>query len=149
MDWKQEARRLFSVPKPAHFTNYQHCCECAEHDQTLINCDVDSIGVEQLGNPGWDPLCFCSEEGFIYYMPALVRLTLDTIADPQRTYLDQMLFHLIHDGKDNRIVKACSREQREFVARFLEYLVEQYSDEIEATLCYDDDVLKAHDIWSC
>jgi hypothetical protein len=105
--------------------------------------------VEQLGNPGWDPLCFCSEEGFIYYMPALVRLTLDTIADPQRTYLDQMLFHLIHDGKDNRIVNACSREQREFVARFLEYLVEQYSDEIEATLCYDDDVLKAHDIWSC
>jgi hypothetical protein len=35
MDWIQQATQLFNVPKPVHFTNYRHCCECAEHDETL------------------------------------------------------------------------------------------------------------------
>jgi hypothetical protein len=148
MNWVNEAKRLFNVPKPEHFTNYKHCCECFEHDEILLQHDVDSIGIEQLGNPGWDPMCFCSDQGFIYYMPALIRITLDTIDNPQTTYLDQMLFHLIKDGKGNRLVEACNDEQRKFVAQFLEYLVEYYSNEIEAALCYSDDVLKAHDIWS-
>jgi hypothetical protein len=56
MDWVQQATQLFQMPKPAHFTNYRHCCECAEHDATLVAYDVNTIGVEQLGNPGWDPL---------------------------------------------------------------------------------------------
>src|SRR6266498_3419515 len=49
-DWTQHAKRLFQMPKPAHFTNDRHCCECAEHDATLLAYDVDSIGVQQLGN---------------------------------------------------------------------------------------------------
>ena len=52
MDWVQHAIQLFQMPKPEHFTNYRHCCECAEHDVTLLAYDVNSIGVEQLGNPG-------------------------------------------------------------------------------------------------
>src|SRR3712207_1738759 len=106
MDWKQRAKLIFNVPKPAHFGKYRHCCECAEHDETLSGSDVDSIGLEQLGNPGWDPLCFSSAEGLIYYMPALIRLTLDTIDDPQQVYLDQLLFHLIQDGAGNALVSA-------------------------------------------
>jgi len=79
MDWIQHAKRLFNVPKPEHFTNYRHCCECAEHDETLLAQDVNSIGIEQLGNPGWDPLCFASPDGFLYYFPALIRITLDAL----------------------------------------------------------------------
>jgi hypothetical protein len=100
MDWTHHAERLFNLPKPAHVTNYRHCCEYAEHDDTLATPNVDSIGLQQLGNAGWDPLCFTSTEGLLYYMPALIRLTLDTIDKPQKCYLDQMLFHLIRDGKD-------------------------------------------------
>ncbi|HZI87316.1 MAG TPA: hypothetical protein VFD48_10805 [Pyrinomonadaceae bacterium] len=148
MNWIQQAKIIFNVPKPLHFCNYQHCCECAEHDQTLLHSDVDSIGLEQLGNPGWDPLCFCSPEGLLYYMPAIVRITLDTMEKPQEMYLDQMLFHLIHDGMDNRIVTACSEEQREFVAGFLQHLVENYASEIEAGFYCSDDILKAHAIWN-
>ena len=70
MDWIQHATQLFQMPKPEHFTNYRHCCECAEHDATLLAYDVNAIGVEQLGNPGWDPLCFVSPEAFcIMYQP--------------------------------------------------------------------------------
>ena len=87
MDWTQHAKRLFNVPKPEHFTNYRHCCECAEHDETLLAQDVNSIGIEQLGNPGWDPLCFISPEGFLYYLPALIRITLATMDKPQETVL--------------------------------------------------------------
>src|SRR5687768_6955562 len=121
MDWKRQAQLVFNPPKPTHFTDYQHCCECAEHDQTLLASDVDTIGLNELGNPGWDPLCFSSAEGLMYYMPALIRLTLDTMDD--HMYLDQLLFHLVYDGMGNRLLSACSKEQREFVADFLEYLV--------------------------
>lgn len=147
MDWKQQAKLIFKVPKPAHFSDYRHCCECAEHDQTLLLFDVDSIGLAELGNPGWDPLCFSSAEGLIYYLPALIRLTLDTMDNPQESYLDQMLFHLIYDGPGNRLFSACSKEQREFVAAFLEYLVERYSSQIDAQAFTADDILRAHEIW--
>jgi len=146
MDWIQQAKQLFQMPKPEHFTNYRHCCECAEHDATLLACDVDSISLQQLGNPGWDPLCFVSPEGFLFYLPALIRITLDTMAKPQERYLDQFLFHLIRDGKDHDLVRACSPEQRAFIAGFLEYVIDQYAAEI--TECtYADDILKAYDIW--
>jgi len=115
MDWIQHATQLFQMPKPEHFTNYRHCCECAEHDETLLAYDVHTIGVEQLGNPGWDPLCFVSPEAFLYYVPALIRITLDTMEKPQDRYLDQLLFHLMRDGKDHALVRACSSAQRVFV----------------------------------
>jgi hypothetical protein len=138
MDWIQEAKWLFNVPKPAHFTNYQHCCECAEHDHMLVTADVDTIGLEHLGNPGWDPLCFAAVEGLLYYMPALIRLTLDTMNTPQKRYLDQLLFHLMRDGNDNGLVRACSPEQRAFIAGFLAHLMETYSAQIDECSCSDD-----------
>ena len=79
------------VPRPEHFTNYQHCDECFEHDQTLREHDPVSIGLDQLGHPAWDPICFVSVEGFLYYLPALARLALGR---DQAYYLDQLLFHL-------------------------------------------------------
>ena len=147
MNCIQEAQRLFHGPKPVYFTNYRHCCACAEHDETLLTADVETIGLQQLGNPSWDPLCFSSVEGILYYMPALIRLTLDTMDKPQERYLDQMLFHLIRDGKDNEVVRACSPEQRAFVAEFLVYLIDQYSAELDGC-AYADDMLKAYEIWS-
>ena len=148
IDWKQQSKLIFNVPKPEHFTDYAHCCECAEHDQTLLAFDVDSIGLEQLGNPGWDPLCFSSTEGLIYYMPALIRLIVDTIENPQESYLDQMLFHLIKDGPRNSLVIACSDEQRRFVAQFLEYLITKHAEQIGSEVFASDDILRAHEIWS-
>ena len=147
MDWTQQAKLVFALQKPEHFTNYGHCCECAEHDETLVSHDVDSIGLDELGNPGWDPLSFSSVEGLLYYMPAMLRLTLETIDNLRTSYLDQMLFHLILDGPDNRLVSAASPPQREFVAKFLEHLVEHYSARIEMCGC-SHEVLRAHEIWS-
>jgi hypothetical protein len=146
MDWIQHAKRLFQMPKPEHFTTYRHCCECAEHDATLLAYDVDSIGLQALGNPGWDPLCFASVEGLLYYLPALIRLTLETMDIPQKRYLDQLRFHLLRDGKDHDFVRSCSPEQRAFVAEFLAYLIDQYSAELDGC-AYAGDMLQTYDIW--
>jgi hypothetical protein len=148
MDWVQQAKLVFNVPKPEHFADYRHCCECAEHDQVLLTCDVDSIGLEQLGNPGWDPLCFSSAEGLIHYLPALIRITLDTIEKPRETYVDQLLFHLIKDGAGNSLVSACSKEQRDFIAAFLKYLLANHAAHINKGAFTRDDTVRALEIWS-
>lgn len=148
MDWIQEARRLFKGPKPAHVTNYRHCCECAEHDETLLAYDIDSIDVVQLRNPGWDPLCFVSPDGFLYSLPALIRMMFDTMGTPRERYLDQCLFHLMRDGHDHDLVRAGSPEQRAFMAEFLAHLIEQHSVEMEAGIFPAEAMLKAYEIWS-
>ncbi len=145
MNWIIEAKRIFNVPKPEHFTNFTHCEECAEHDKTLLNNNIDSIGLDELGNVGWDPMCFSSEEGKKYYMPALVRLTIDTMS--KEFYLGQFLFHLELNGTDNNLVQNCDTEQREFIASFIKYLIENNTKEIEDNY-YSEDILRVYEIWS-
>lgn len=144
-DWIDQAKQLFLMTKPEHFTDYQHCDECAEHDQTLLQWDIDSIGMAQLGNPGWDPICFCSSEGRKYYLPALIRLTLETIET--ELYLEQLLFHLSWDGEHNAFYLSCNVQQRAFISAFITYLAEHYTDQIEQALCTDD-LLRVYQIWS-
>ena len=143
-DWVERAKDLFAAAKPDHFTNYRHCCECAEHDATLLNHDIDSIGLAELGNQGWDPLCFASPKGLQYYLPAMVRLTLETM--DSETYIDSLLFHLIKEGESNDFVTACNREQRTFVSEFLTWLIETYPGQLDAAGC-SQQILWAHDIW--
>lgn len=147
MDWIEQAKTSFNVEKPKHFTNFNHCEECAEHDQTLINSDVEIIGLSELGNPGWNPLCFCSIDGMKYYMPALIRLTLETIeTDCMDFYFAQLLFHLESDGKNNSLFVACNPEQRQFIAGFVEYMINNHSEKIESNCC-SDEAIRVYEIW--
>ena len=45
-------------------------------------------------------------------------------------------------------MRACSPEQRAFIAGFLAYLTEQYSVEIDEGLFRADDMLKAYEMWN-
>jgi hypothetical protein len=145
MDWIKEAKRLFCIDKPKHFTNYTHCEECEEHDQTLINSTIDSIGLEELGNPASDPICFSSAEGKMYYMPSFIRLSLDSME--AEFYLGQLLFHLEGDGKGNKLFTACNTEQRKFIHHFIEYVILNHTEQIEAN-GYENEALKVQEIWS-
>jgi len=104
------------VPRPEHFTDFTHCSECAEHDETLRAYTPDTIGLPELGNPGWDPICFITDAGYLYYFPAMARLALG-VGDEY--YLSQFLFHLSPDR-----FSMMSPEQRQAVALFLEHLWE-------------------------
>ena len=147
IDWIKEARQWFAVSKPQHFTDFGHCPECAEHDETLLSSSVDQISIKELGNPGWDPMCFCSAEGIEYYFPALVRLTLATASD-EDFYFCQLLFHLEYGGKENRFLQHCSRSQREFVAAFIEHMISTYPDTLEQNLCATE-ALNTYELWKC
>ena len=73
MNLLEEAIELFGgTPRPEHFTNYTHCCECAEHDETLRKETLETLSYDNV-RPGWNPLCFISPEGFQYYFPSIVR----------------------------------------------------------------------------
>jgi hypothetical protein len=133
-------------PRPAHFTNYTHCCECADHDALLSSRDVQSLRLEDVNNGGWDPICFITAEGFRYYLPALVRLALES-ATPQVWYLPQLLFHLIGDGPQNRRVACCTRPQQQGVVAFLWHIVESRNDLITAYEL-EADIQNAIEIWS-
>ncbi len=132
MNWVLEAKSVFNGDKPEHFTNYNHCDECAEHDQTLVNNTIDTIGMSELGNPGWDPLCFSSSDGIRYYMPALIRLSLETI--DKGVYIDQLLFHLDYGGKDLDLMVSCSEEQRVFITNFLTFVIANHTEGLDILL---------------
>jgi hypothetical protein len=111
------------TPRPAHFTNYTHCEECAEHDATLLAHTPDTISLEVIGNPGWDPLCYVDTQGLHYFMPGLARLALGSGHD---YYLGQFLFHLSPDR-----IEALDPRQREAMLALLEYIRDAMREEVE------------------
>lgn len=135
------------APRPEHFTNYTHCCECAEHDELLRSRNRETLRIKDVGNPGWDPLCFCSAEGMAYYFPALARLAL---AEPQYGfgwYGEQLLFHLYSGFAENSFFRYCNPAQRSAVARFLAHIIETRTQLIDEGACTDD-FLRCHELWS-
>jgi hypothetical protein len=145
MDWINTSLNLFKAEKPEHFTDFTHCEECEEHDQTLLNATILTIGLEELGNPGWDPICFCNEIGKMYLTPAFVRLSLETVNS--EFYFGQFLFHLEHNGENNKYFLACSPAQRSFLAEFIGYMISSFASEIERNF-YTEEALRAYEIWS-
>jgi hypothetical protein len=134
-------------PRPLHFTNHTHCDECAEHDEVLRSRDVETLGIDDVGNPGWDPICFVSSEGFAYYLPALVRLTLAPLDALHGWYGNQLLFHLCSDGPGNRRVLACTPEERRSVVELLQHIVDTRAELADSNQC-SDQLFRAIEYWS-
>ncbi len=133
-----------SCPRPDHFTDYRHCAECAEHDEVLRSRDVDTLRHEDVGNHGWDPICYISPEGFAYYFPALARLALAQPAEPYDWYGWQLLFHL---GCDQERIQVCTREQRGSVVGLLHHILETRAQLVDDYVCADA-LLSAIEDWS-
>jgi len=111
-----------SAARPERFTDRDHCCECAEHDDLLRSRDLDSLKVEEVGNPGWDPICFATDEGFLYFFPALARLALDDPTYGQGWYFEQLLFHLTYEDSSNRRLLAATPRQKDAVVLLLRHV---------------------------
>jgi hypothetical protein len=79
----------------------------------------------RAGHPGWDPICFVSPAGYLYYFPALARLAFGRSGEDY--YLTQFLFHLNEER-----VQAMSGEQRAVVLELLEHLREHHRYEDDA-----------------
>lgn len=124
-------RDAFAVPRPEHFTNYMHCCECAEHDATLLAKDLDTLSMDEAGSQAWDPITFCQPEAFKYWMPALARLALEEPHDYWGWYGDTLVQQLERDGPRNERWVACTPEQRRAVVGLLEHVFDTCAGLIE------------------
>jgi hypothetical protein len=135
----RQVRAAFAgYKRPEHFTDYTHCAECAEHDELLRSRDNDTLRSEDVGNPGWDPLCYVAPAGFGYFFPGLARLALSEPSPQEEWYAPQLLFHLTYGGEANRHLRAYGPEQRRAVAALLWHLVETRQKLVDARACGGD-----------
>jgi hypothetical protein len=132
--------------RPRHFTDHEHCVECAEHDQTLLLKNVNTLSIDDVGNVGWDPICFVSTDGFLYYLPALARLCLDDPTYNHGWYGNQFFWHLISNGPQNARYLASTPEQQRAVVTFIEYVIESRRELLDEYFAADD-ALNALQIW--
>ena len=133
-----------TVSRPAHFTDFEHCEECKEHDDTLRAYNPSSITRQALGTMGWDPITFTSDEGFRYYLPGLIRVVLTESGD--NSYVEQFLWHMTGSSEYQR-VGLFSKEEKVVVARVLEFLLEHRTSELQQE-CLDDEILTAIEHWT-
>ena len=133
------------IQRPAHFTNHTHCCECQDHDDELQPFTPTTVTRKALGTPAWDPITFCTDEAFRYFLPGLIRIVLTKTGEDN--YYEQFLFQLncVTEGRDH--YEICSKEEREVVAQALNWLLENRAKEIELEMC-SEDLMQAIMRWS-
>lgn len=131
--------------RPEHFTNYEHCDECAEHDELLRTRNRQTLTLEDVGNPGWDPITYCTSEGIAFYLPSLVRLALDIRAGGQLNYAQQLMFQFRWGGDDNPHYAAFTPVQRHAIAALAAHLIEHHPAETDR---YADELFQIHEHWS-
>jgi hypothetical protein len=136
------------IKKPDHFTDYTHCDECYEHDQTLKNSSKETATRKDFGNAGWDPMTFSTGEGLLYYFPVLARFALlPNVWRDNDWYGDQLLSHLTWDGKSNKLLSVCNSKQQEAVFLYLKHLEVTRSQEITNYMA-SSELKQALLIWS-
>lgn len=106
------------------------CDECMEHEALMQTFNPDDLPLAQLNNPGWDPICFASNEAFKYLMPGLVKLVLDHTND----YVQQFIFHIEQSERLNELTPA----QAQSLAYVLTFLILNNAGELEDNSVVDD-----------
>ena len=106
------------------------CEECLEHEQVMQSFTPNDLPIDQLDNPGWDPICFASDEAFAYLMPCLVKLALC----PANEYIPQFLFHL---GCSERIA-AFTKKQTKALIHVLDFLVLEEMEALNHCFAFDE-----------
>lgn len=114
-----------SIEKPAHFTDSDHCDECAEHDATLRASSREKVSRADFGLPGWSPIGFCTAQGLMYYMPALVRYSLMPNVHGDEGLADMVASAIGPDGRGKALVSVANPAQRSVFIRFARLLSER------------------------
>jgi len=125
--------KLPGVARPKFTLSNPDCCdECREHEQTMAGNTLESLTINHVGNPGWNPTCFMSAHGFRYWFPALVRIASE---QPDTGYWEDLFgFHL----------RAESNRQGAFTVREQEVILEVFDAIVAHENWILPDVLKAN-----
>ncbi|MFW2367780.1 MAG: hypothetical protein ACN4GW_15290 [Desulforhopalus sp.] len=92
--------------------------------------DPDDLPLDQLNNPGWDPICFASNEAFAYFLPGLVQLVLDHPVD----YVQQFAFHCEQPER----LSILNPEQAQALIYVIDFLVLNEAKALEKNLVVDE-----------
>jgi len=146
MDFFEEAKKIFAMPRPHKFMDEpNHCEECQEVEAKAQQANPDTLTLDQAGH-GWADLHnFLNNDGFLYYFPAFIRLCVESNKDDG--FLDNFIFAITYDGENNRRLIACSAEQRKFIHKFLNWYKNVHSDLVDHYLV-EDDFEVAIQLWS-
>ena len=106
------------------------CEECLEHEKDMQSFTREALPLDKLENPGWDPICFASDEAFAYLLPGLVRLVLEHTDN----YVQQFLFHV---DQPNR-VQSLSKLQAQTLIQVLDFLLAHRIEALHNNLAVDD-----------
>ncbi len=135
------------LERPAHFTDTQHCTECAEHDDRLQLCEPHAMHLEDVGYAAFDPFCVATPHAMAYFFPSLARLALNPPSPEHGWYASQLLFHLEVEEIDNRFYRYCDETQRRAVAHLLAHIMDT-----RPGLALDDRsnerFMQCHQLWS-
>jgi hypothetical protein len=116
------------VMKPDHFTNFEHCDECRDHDEALRNRSLTTITRDDLGNEGWSPITFCTPVGLAYYIPALARFAVaPSIWNGRDAYAVLLATRLSFGRSENDFLKYCNDSQRAAMAMFIQWIADNES----------------------
>lgn len=134
-----DAYRAFSsFSRPEHFTDYTHCDECEEHDNTMRSCSLSEIGSNHVGNPGWSPIPFFTEQAFGYVMPRLLELALTNgINAHGEPFVFQYLLALT-PLPEHRKFNNFTPEQAAVVLKSLYYIRDHMGAVVENECCQND-----------
>ncbi len=120
-----------SVKRPKMFIRGTCFCEeCKEHEEAMQAFALPDLPLEKLDNPGWDPICFASNEAIAYLMPGLIR----TLLNHTDEYITQFLFHLEIDDR----VTWFTKTQRQTLIRCLDFLIMNRADDLDNNFAVDD-----------
>jgi hypothetical protein len=106
------------------------CEECLEHEAEMQTFPPDNLPLGKLDNPGWDPICFASNEAFAYFAPGLVNLVLNHADD----YIQQFIFH----AEQPERLAAFTPEQARALVHVLDFLVLHEAKALENNLVIDE-----------
>ncbi len=125
------ARQFGTTPRPPQFIRGScRCEECMEHEAQMQRFPPQRLPLDQLDNPGWDPICFASNHAYAYLMPGLVQLVLEHTAE----YVEQFLFHLELPER----LESFSPAQAAALVRVLDFLVLERSDLLNGVFVADE-----------
>ena len=146
MDYFEEAKKAFNVPKPLVFVeDPNHCSECEEVESKAQLSDVDSLTLEQAGD-NWASLHnFLTNEGFLYYFPAFIRLCIET--NHEDGFLQNFIFAITYEREKNRRLVACNSKQKKIVHDFLVWYKSSYPELVGIWLIQGD-IEDAIQLWN-
>lgn len=74
---RQIEERFATYARPDDFINRNHCDECAEHFETILDVSPAELTKDHVGDGAWDPTCFLTADGFRHYFPGMVRIAME------------------------------------------------------------------------